>query len=780
MNSLSGKKSVLLAVAAGSVVFVAGLIAAARWLPEWRTATLPSRAFFQKRFRELAGAAGIGPVASEPRVRLRSTVASGEGKTDLCPIYEALGSGAADWLTAAGRGIYFEVTQLTSWPGGAFLATHLSRNGQAWAAEWKPQSLSSLVQTQKWPDSEQLSRPLMSVLLAPGESVGPAEELGPIAIAGMLTLHPVRGSRPSQFLMISFGRASREVGRINRLQREIEKLSSPSFWLETAVYLLVFLGVPVLFLTLVIRRRIAVKNGALLSCLFLLVLLPETFRSLPALLDFIPSAIRALMSAVFLFLLWSGAESWVRSRDPGFRTSLDALRTGRLGPRGGRALLSGLGLGAGLAGVRLAVMALAASAPGLAPKQSSISLPLFSPEGNFFGQGLLPAGLTLLTLALAHNLLSARWVPFATTTLGAFLLLPWVPVCPFLFACLAALLFAGILVFTYQRLGLAALLTASVTSYLLPAAVFSAKHFSWLGGSFAVAGGATLSIMVLGLVGLSRSPEAEARRLSPPAFIRRLEQERRVKYEMDLLARMQVGLLPDKAPGVPGYELAARSVLATEVGGDLYDFLEDEKGRLWIAAGDVSGHGYSCAIAQAMTKAALASLVKSDRTPSQVLQDADGVLRRGGSSRTFTSLALLRLDPQTGEGWVSNAGHPYPLLVCGGEVQEMSLPSFPLGQGPARQYRDEVLQIPPGGVLVFFSDGFVEATNSSEEPYGFDRPRELLRALVRRPAEAILEALLADWREHVGPEAPTDDTTLIVLKRVLGSSTSVAPLTPAS
>jgi len=347
------------------------------------------------------------------------------------------------------------------------------------------------------------------------------------------------------------------------------------------------------------------------------------------------------------------------------------------------------------------------------------------------------------------------------------MLLPWVAVSPLLFALLGAFPLAGILVVSYQRFGLVALLTASVISYLLPAAVFSAKHMPWLGGPFAATCGVTLLVVLLGAFGLARPPHVESRRLEPPAFIRRLEEERRVKYEMDLLARMQVGLLPEKPPEVPGYELAARSVLATEVGGDLYDFLEDEKGRLWIAAGDVSGHGYSCSIAQAMTKAALSSLVESRHTPAQVLQQVDRVLRKGGSTRTFTSLVLLRLDPETGEGLVSNAGHPYPLLVEGGNVSEISLPSLPLGQGPERAYEDRQIRIPPGGVLVFLSDGFAEAANADEELYGFDRPRQILKTLARRPAGAILEALFADWREHVGPGAPADDTTLVVVKRAL-------------
>jgi serine phosphatase RsbU (regulator of sigma subunit) len=75
--------------------------------------------------------------------------------------------------------------------------------------------------------------------------------------------------------------------------------------------------------------------------------------------------------------------------------------------------------------------------------------------------------------------------------------------------------------------------------------------------------------------------------------------------------------------------------------------------------------------------------------------------------------------------------------------------------------------IPPGGALVFCSDGLFEATDPHEAQYGYDRPRDLLRKLGDRPAAEILEALLADWRGYMrSDEPPADDTTILVLKRL--------------
>jgi sigma-B regulation protein RsbU (phosphoserine phosphatase) len=341
-----------------------------------------------------------------------------------------------------------------------------------------------------------------------------------------------------------------------------------------------------------------------------------------------------------------------------------------------------------------------------------------------------------------------------------------IPLSSFWISFVAALLLTAVLVYVYAEFGLTALLTAAMMSAVLPAALFSLMHFTWMPVASLMLVITAIAPIPLGLIGIRRDDEAEEGPLPLPGFARRLEEENRLKYEMDLLARMQLGLLPKEMPVIEGYEVAARSILATEAGGDLYDFVNDSNGRIWIAAGDVSGHGYSCAIAQAMTKAGLASLVEADRTPAIVLQRLDLVLRGIGSPRTFTSMLLLRLDPPTGDVLVSNAGHPYPWIAQSADVREMDLPSLPLGLGPDRQYADTPLSMRIGTTIVLFSDGLFEATDAHGRAYGFDRLRELLGKVSRRPATAIVTAIVEDWRAHVGSGAPADDTTIVVVKRV--------------
>jgi hypothetical protein len=536
---------------------------------------------------------------------------------------------------------------------------------------------------------------------------------------------------------------------------------------EIVVVLLIAWGVCTaiyLFLRLIFRRRIDFINGAAISAFLLAV-------STPAILAADPTAVGAgvvagsIFRVLWIFALWSIADSFLRAVQPDAALGLDALRTGRLGPRGGQALLTGLACGALAAGVRLAAFALAARLPGVWADDPSLPLPLFSDQTPF-STGVMFASGAGIGLALAQRYLPARWAPWAAA-LAAGLALPFVMLHPAGWTVAADLLPAALLVLAGRRAGLAALLTAGICVWVLPAAVFSALHLAWLPVAFAVTAGFPLLLLVLGFVGLRRPEWSERERLRQPAFVRRLEEERRLSYEMDLLARMQRELLPATVPAIPGWEIQVVSLLATEAGGDLYDFLTDEAGDLWIAAGDVAGHGFSCAIVQAMTSAALTGTITAGQVPSAALRGVDRVIRRGGARRNFTSLAVVRLDPRTGEALLANAGHPFPLLLAhGGEVEEFDLPGLPLGSGPPRTYADLPFRIPPGGALVFCSDGLFEATDPRDNAYGYERPRDLLRSLSGGSAAEILAALFADWkayRREDGP--PADDTTVLVVKR---------------
>lgn len=752
----------------GALVLAAGLGLARLWLPEWQGSALPGEAGFVERYRELARQAGVTLEAGEPRVLLATGASDGFIEDDetmdrYTPTLHARGTG---------RGVRVRLARAATLDDDPRherreLVIDLSPEGHPRSMQWARPGWRRFFDLEGTPASPERIERLARVLLKPHESTG---EMVPVVMMGNRTLLSViRGSSPPEYLQImpTAGGSvfiSRQIGtREDGLERARELRFSGLIW-QIAPSVLRFLAVAGLFVVLLSKGRIDVVNGAILAAIsFAASLIPELVSG-PSMEELIGAVLLAGGKALVLFAIWSAGESFLRAADPDFTTSLDSLRAGRLGPRGGRSLLYGLALGAVVAGVELAAWAASSALPGAWPEAFSVRLPAFNAAHNPFGQGISLAGLILVVLAVLRRLLPRRWVLPATILAGALFLGP-LRIHPFPLELAGNLLVIAPLVLLGRRFGLTTLLTAAITSFLLPAAAFSAWNLFWLPGTFAGSAGSAALLLIFGLVGLRRPEQVELERLKPPPFIRRLEEERRLKYEMDLLARIQVGLLPTSVPQIEGWEIAARSLLATEAGGDLYDFLRDDAGRLWIAAGDVAGHGYSCAIVHAMTTAALASLVSPERTPAQVLQEVDRVIRRA-AHRNFASLALLRLDPETGDALLSNAGHPYPLALSNGRVSEVEVPGLPLGLGPARRYENVAVQVPPGGILVFCSDGLFEAVDWSASPYGFERPQEVLRTLEHNSAAEIVEALLADWKRHLRSEEPPDDTTVLVVKRL--------------
>lgn len=754
-----------LAAAGGLLLLVLGLFVATARLPEWQAGELRPHDFYAERFRQLAQRAGIQLQPGTPTIDLTIPDSDTARETGEA----AKGAGIEHDPTARPGGeLRVTVSQDMQEPGRTgperMLLIQLSPAGVPLDVKL---TLPAIQFTSSAMESPAEVERLVPLLLAFGERAGAERRQ---AMGGVVVyIWPIAGRTEHIFAITAPGgvvEVHRDHGPTKLAADQLPEFSPGKLLLRVGGGMVLFFLAVGLFLVLLSRRRLDLANAALLAAA---AAAGSAAGLAQAGLDTgqaINAGVSALLSAIWIALLWAAGESLLRSLDPQFVSTLDTLRLGRIGPRTGRALLFGLALGAGLAGAMLLAAAAAAALPGAWPGAASLALPAFTRSDSVLGQAFGLTGVLLLMLAL-----SARWLPrrlqAGAAGLAAAMLAPPLPLHPWLLQlAVGAVLLGGLTALARRWCGLATLFTAVLAAYLLPLAAFALPRLAWLPGTFAVATGGCLALLVAGLAGLRRPPQVEIEGIRPPAFIRRLEEERRLKYEMDLLARMQRGLLPQRLPVLAGWDVAAHSELATEAGGDLYDFLVDEDGALWVAAGDVAGHGYSCAIAHAMTTAALASLITPERTPAEVLRQVDRVLRRAGARRIFTSLALLRVDLASGSALLGNAGHPFPflLLMAEGAASEVELPSLPLGQGPAREYLDEPLQLPPGAILVFCSDGLFEAPDLHGDQYGYERPREILTAARQLGAGAILEALLADWRAHLGPGAPPDDTTILVLK----------------
>ncbi len=245
------------------------------------------------------------------------------------------------------------------------------------------------------------------------------------------------------------------------------------------------------------------------------------------------------------------------------------------------------------------------------------------------------------------------------------------------------------------------------------------------------------------------------------------ESERRLRSDLDTAREIQRQLLPTGAREVPGLDLAAAYVPARELGGDFYDFLPYGQGRLALALGDVSGKGAAAALYGSLAIGMLREHVVTHLCPpAEMLATLNRRLYNDKFGSRFIAMLFATYDAHSRSLTLANAGSPYPLLVRDGCVQAIRVEGVPLGLIPNTQYDETTIELTPGDVVLFASDGILESENAQQEEFGPKRLSALLSGFSQEvSASEIAEQILAATDGHSGAGiAPHDDRTLVVLR----------------
>jgi serine phosphatase RsbU (regulator of sigma subunit) len=252
-----------------------------------------------------------------------------------------------------------------------------------------------------------------------------------------------------------------------------------------------------------------------------------------------------------------------------------------------------------------------------------------------------------------------------------------------------------------------------------------------------------------------------------------MERER-LEQELQLASEIQQRFQPTAPPIVEGYELQGISFPCYEIGGDYYDFIEREDGRLVIALGDVSGKGTAAALLMSSLHAAIHAQASSNRSLGETITAVNRYLSDNTPSNRFVTLFYAELDPQTGALSFLNAGHNPPIIVhAAGTVEHLASGGLPLGIKADALFREGRTQLQPGDVLVIYSDGISEAFNPAEEEFGVTRLHEVISRNMDASAAGMrdrIEAALTKWSQGT-PAA--DDITLVIVKRQVESASVV-------
>jgi len=239
-------------------------------------------------------------------------------------------------------------------------------------------------------------------------------------------------------------------------------------------------------------------------------------------------------------------------------------------------------------------------------------------------------------------------------------------------------------------------------------------------------------------------------------------QKEAIDKELGIARDLQQSLIPTDLPAGGRVEFATLFEPSAAIGGDYFDVLARGPERLAVFIADVSGHGLSTGLRMAMIKSALSILIEDGASPEAILKRLDALVRADVETRSFVTATLALVDLATGSLEIWNAGHPPTHLLRRGEVQEILLPSSALG-GLVAFYDRRTVALEPGDVVVWLSDGLIEAPGPDGQPFGY----EATLAALRGPcdgAPAVRDRLLQAIAKHAGDRPPEDDRTLVVME----------------
>ena len=241
----------------------------------------------------------------------------------------------------------------------------------------------------------------------------------------------------------------------------------------------------------------------------------------------------------------------------------------------------------------------------------------------------------------------------------------------------------------------------------------------------------------------------------------------RMARDLELARQIQLSLLPESEPVLPGWRFAAFGRSCDQTGGDYHDFLPTADGGCDVVLGDVSGHGIGAALLMSTARAFLRALHEREPDPGRIITRMNTLLEHDMADDAFMSFLYARLGSD-GSCALVNAGHEVPLHFRPGHgFIENEVGGMLMGLLPDMEY--ELTAVAPlivGDLQVLFTDGIFEAqAPPTWEQYGMDRLRAVVERHAASGAAGVRDAIVADVDRWLGGHPQHDDMTLVVAER---------------
>ena len=244
-------------------------------------------------------------------------------------------------------------------------------------------------------------------------------------------------------------------------------------------------------------------------------------------------------------------------------------------------------------------------------------------------------------------------------------------------------------------------------------------------------------------------------------------EKEKLERELQLAREIQFSILPETLPPLPGYDFGALMVPARAVGGDFYGIFPLDENRMVLVLGDVTDKGVPAALFMAQTYALLRASSNPSDTPSQILQRANSLLYSMNARGLFATMIYGILTQQTGDFHYVRAGHEFPIMVSpDGIAQLLECPGgLPLGIWDDPMLVENHLVIPPGGLLLLYSDGVTDCNNPQQERFGDERLCQLMETFASdTPTQAVCEKIFESLGDFQQGAPQFDDVTLLAVR----------------
>jgi phosphoserine phosphatase RsbU/P len=272
-----------------------------------------------------------------------------------------------------------------------------------------------------------------------------------------------------------------------------------------------------------------------------------------------------------------------------------------------------------------------------------------------------------------------------------------------------------------------------------------------------------------GFCDVCKDPVEQERLLADPLLTVCLDhlnarQQRALELDLSFASKIQRNLLPQNNLCINGWELSYQYNPAGPVSGDFCDMIQMADKSVLFVLGDVSGKGVAASLMMSHLHALINSLLSFGLSVNELVDKANRLFCESTMNTNYATMVFGKAN-SSGEIEICNAGHNPPLLLSNGNIKPINATGIPIGLFPETLYTVEKFSLKKGDSLLLYTDGLTESMADGIE-YGEVRVASLLRKNGNLSSEMLVELFLKDNKEYIRNSLPTDDLTIMAVKKM--------------